>query len=47
MEATNLEIIVLLVTILGFGSSLIHYTAFAKTKAKVAVKNEMRKAYRK
>lgn len=47
MEATNLEMMVLLVTILGFGSSLIHYTAFAKTKAKVAVKNELRKEYKK
>ena len=40
MEATNLEIIITFLVVLSFGSSLIHYTAFAKAKAKVAVKND-------
>jgi len=38
MEATSVEIFIILVAILGFGSSLIHYTAYAKSQAKVAVK---------
>jgi hypothetical protein len=39
MEATNVEIFVILIAILGFGSSLIHYTAYAKSQAKVAVRS--------
>ena len=41
MEASNLELIVILLSVLGFGSSLIHYTAFAKSKAKVAISKSM------
>jgi hypothetical protein len=37
MEALNLELIVILLTVLGFGSSIIHYVAFAKSKVKIAV----------
>lgn len=43
MEATNLELIVLLLSVLAFGSSLIHYTAFAKTKAKATVSSSYKK----
>jgi hypothetical protein len=34
MEATNLEIMVTFLIVLSFGSSLIHYSAFAKVRAK-------------
>lgn len=37
MEASNLELVIILLSVLGLGSSLIHYTAFAKPKAKVPV----------
>jgi len=40
MDATNVEIFAILLTLLAFGSSLIHYTAYAKSRAKVAVKSE-------
>jgi hypothetical protein len=40
MEATNLEIIVTFLVVLSFGSSLIHYTAFTKARAKVSIKND-------
>ena len=43
MEATSNEIFVLLVAVLGFGSSLIHYTAYAKAKARVSVKSDLSK----
>ena len=43
MDATSGEIFVLLVAVLGFGSSLIHYTAYAKAKAKVTVKSNLNK----
>ncbi|MDP7320048.1 MAG: hypothetical protein QF441_05535 [Bacteriovoracaceae bacterium] len=33
MEALNLEMVSFLLLILGFGSALIHYSAFAKSKA--------------
>lgn len=33
----DLKIVVLLVGVLGFGSSLIHYSAFAKAKARAEV----------
>tara|TARA_Y100000768_G_scaffold387428_1_gene378681 strand:+ start:5335 stop:5487 length:153 start_codon:yes stop_codon:yes gene_type:complete len=42
MEASNLEIFALLTAILAFGSSLIHYSAFAKSRAKVAIKSELK-----
>lgn len=38
MEALNVEIVVLLLTLLGFGSSLIHYSAYAKNKARSSVR---------
>ena len=38
MDVMSGEILFFLVILLGFGSSLIHYTAYAKEKAKVAVK---------
>jgi hypothetical protein len=37
VEGFNFEILVFLLGILGFGSALIHYTAFAKARAKVEV----------
>lgn len=43
MEATNAEIFVVLLTLLGFGSSLIHYSAYAKSRAKITVKSELKK----
>jgi hypothetical protein len=42
MEASNLELIVILLTVLGFGSSLIHYTAFMKPKAKAVVQKDLK-----
>lgn len=42
MEVMNGEILVLLVLFLGIGSSLIHYTAYAKEKARVVVFEEDR-----
>ena len=42
MEALKLEILLLLLTSLAFGSALIHYTAFAKAKAKLLVKDDFR-----
>lgn len=41
MEASNLELIIILLSILGFGSSLIHYTAFMKPKAKAHVTKDL------
>ena len=38
MEVVDLSIILFLVSALGFGSSLIHYRAFAKAKARASVK---------
>lgn len=43
MEATNAEIFVILFALLGFGSSLIHYSAYAKSRAKVTIKSEFKK----
>jgi hypothetical protein len=40
MDALTGEIMVLLLAVLGFGSSLIHYSAYAKAKAKVQLKQE-------
>jgi hypothetical protein len=40
MEALNGEIVVLLMAVLGFGSSLIHYSAFAKAKARAQIRQE-------
>lgn len=40
MEATNLEVLIFLVAVLGFGSSLIHYSAYAKSRAKVRIKTD-------
>ena len=37
MEATNFEMVALFLAVLGFGSSLIHYTAYAKSKADAKV----------
>lgn len=38
MDVLSLEVIVFLLGILAFGSSLIHYTVYARSKAKVALK---------
>lgn len=43
MEATNVEIFVILLSVLAFGSALIHYTAYAKSRAKVTVKSDLKK----
>ena len=43
MEGFSLEILVFLLGILGFGSALIHYTAYAKARAKVEVRRNLRK----
>lgn len=40
MEALSGEIVVLLLAVLGFGSSLIHYSAYAKARAKVQIKKD-------
>lgn len=43
MDATNLEIFAVLTSILAFGSSLIHYSAYAKSRAKVVVKSDFKR----
>ena len=40
MEGINLEIIILLLVALSFGSSLIHYSTYARAKARLKVKKE-------
>ena len=42
MEALNAEIFILLLCSLAFGSALIHYTAYAKAKARVKIKSDLR-----
>ena len=37
MEVINGEIFAVLVCLLAFGSSLIHYTAYAREKAKIVI----------
>ncbi len=42
METLNFEIMAVLIISLAFGSALIQYTAYAKAKAKVLIKNDLR-----
>ncbi len=43
MEGLNVEMVTLLLSLLAFGSSLIHYSAYAKAKARQAVYIKQRK----
>ncbi len=40
MEGISLEIIVFLLSVLAFGSSLIHYTVYARAKARIELKKK-------
>ena len=40
MESLTGEVIVMLIAALGFGSSAIHYSAFATSKAKINYRKE-------
>lgn len=43
MESVNFEIFILMMSILGIGSSIIHYSAFAKSK--IAVENSKQERF--